>query len=149
MNKITNVVKVLEFATDTQMLKNVESNLDRKELISFLKSLGLGARMKGVSYIVDILCYCYANNVYEIVTLGAFYALFSKCSYNFDEKQTKNMKWNIEDSIDYLEKSPTRNDELLCSIFDEFKYYDELTPKTFLNDLLMYIHSNENNFIKK
>lgn len=149
MNKVTNVVKVLEFATDTQMLNNIESNLDRAKIINFLRAMGFGARQRGIRYIADILCYCYAYKVYEIDTLRDFYEVFANNYYNFNEQQTKKMIWNIDDSIDYLEKSPTRNDELLCSIFYEFNYFKEITPKPFFNDFLEYVYTNENDFIKK
>lgn len=148
MNEITNIAKNDDFAMDTQMLKGYESNLERAKVMKFLNELGMRCTQEGTIFITDIVCYCMANGIYRIKRLRAFYYDFADLYYNFNEKETEKMIWNIEDSIEYLENSPNRNDELLCSFLLEFRFDKIITPKQFFLGLLHYLHI-ENKILEK
>ena len=102
--------------------------------------------IRGVKYIVEILCYCYSNNILTTGVLKDFYKDFTEKNYLDKQK----IKWNIEDSLTYLvEKSQTKNDALLCSFFEEYKYTKVITPKTFLDTLINYIFLHHEDFENK
>lgn len=146
MNEITNIAKNDDFAMDTQMLKGYESNLKRAKVVKFLSELGMRCTQNGTIFIADIVCYCLNNRIYSIRNLRTFYNNFANFYYNFNEQETKKMMWNIEDSLEYLENSLNRNDELLCSFLLEFRFDKTISPKQFFTSLLSYLHTEYNIF---
>ena len=146
MGIVSNVLEESSSMTDTKESGNEEDSLDKSKLYSFFKDIGFGISQKGVRYIIEILCYCYSNDILTTGVLKDFYMDFAEKIY-FDRLK---MKWNIEDSLSYLvDKSPTRNDALLCSFFEEYKYTKVITPKTFLDTLINYVFVNHEYFDKK
>ena len=145
MNEITNIAKNDDFAMDTQMLKGYDSNFKRAKVVRFLSELGMRCTQNGTIFIADIICYCLNNRIYSIKNLRTFYDNFASFYYNFNEQETKKMIWNIEDSLEYLEDSLNRNDELLCSFLLEFKFDKTISPKQFFAGLLGYLNTEYNN----
>ena len=145
MNEITNIAKNDDFAMDTQMLKGYDSNFKRAKVVRFLSELGMRCTQNGTIFIADIICYCLNNRIYSIKNLRTFYDNFASFHYNFNEQETKKMIWNIEDSLEYLEDSLNRNDELLCSFLFEFKFDKIISPKQFFAGLLGYLNTEYNN----
>lgn len=141
MNEITNIAINDDFAMDTQMLKRYESNLEKAKVVKFLRELGMRCTQNGTMFIADIVCYCLNNRIYSIKNLRAFYSDFANFYYNFNEQETKKMIWNIEDSLECLENSLSRNDELLCSFLFEFRFDKTISPKQFFTCLLGYLHT--------
>ncbi len=148
MNEITNIVRNDDFAMDTQMPIGYESNLEKSKVVKFLRELGMSCTQNGTIFIADIVCYCLDNGIYRINSLRAFYYDFASLYYNFNEQETKKMMWNIEDSIEYLENSLNRNDELLCSFLLEFRFDKTISPKQFFTGLLGYLHTEYKIFEK-
>lgn len=148
MNEITNIARNDDFAMDTQMLKGYESNLERAKVVKFLRELGMSCTQNGTIFIADMVCYCLNNKIYRINNLRTFYYDFASLYYNFNEQETNKMKWNIEDSIEYLENFPNRNNELLCSFLLEFRFDKIISPKRFLNGLLLHLHTEYKIFKK-
>ena len=145
MNEITNIAKNDDFAMDTQMLKGYDSNFKKAKVVRFLSELGMRCTQNGTIFIADIICYCLNNRIYSIKNLITFYDNFASFYYNFNEQETKKMIWNIEDSLEYLEDSLNRNDELLCSFLFEFKFDKTISPKQFFAGLLGYLNTEYNN----
>lgn len=148
MNEIMNIARNNDFAMDTQMPKGYESNLERAKVVKFLRKLGMRCTQNGTIFIADIVCYCLNNRIYSIKNLRAFYNNFANLYYSFNEQETKQMMWNIEDSIEYLENSLNRNDELLCSFLFEFRFDKTISPKQFFTGLLGYLHTEYKIFEK-
>ena len=112
MSVVSNVLEKSDSLTVTEDVEDEENSLDKSKLYAFLKKIGFNISQKGVKYIVEILCYCYSNNILTTGVLKDFYKDFTEKNYLDKQK----IKWNIEDSLTYLvEKSQTKNDALLCS----------------------------------
>ncbi len=146
MSVVSNVLEKSDSLTVTEDVEDEENSLDKSKLYAFLKKIGFNISQKGVKYIVEILCYCYSNNILTTGVLKDFYKDFTEKNYLDKQK----IKWNIEDSLTYLvEKSQTKNDALLCSFFEEYKYTKVITPKTFLDTLINYIFLHHEDFENK
>jgi len=146
MNENTNIVRNANFAMDAQKLKRCESNLRKANVMNFLRKLGMNSSQRGTFFMADIICFCIENNIYSIPNFKNFSEGFADFYYNFNAHKAQRMIWNIEDSIEWLEKSPTRNDELLCSFLFEFKFDKSTSAKQFLINFLLYISAKNDIF---
>ena len=113
--------------------------INKLKLILELRRIGFGANHKGTWRIVDLISFCHSKGVVEIDSLEGLYKEYTKYA---NIRYTDRFKWNIQDSIDYMEENPYKDKSLLCSIFIEYKYYETCSVLKFLNALLDYVELN-------
>ena len=126
--------------SETSQIKNISV----LKLINKLKLIGFNGTHKGTWHIAKIVEYCHRNKIYCLKSLNYIY---KKYTDSVNIKYTDRFKWNIQDSIDYMEDNPYKDKSLLCSIFIEYKYYETVSALKFIEALIEYVELNINEFI--
>lgn len=81
MSVVSNVLEKSDSLTVTEDVEDEENSLDKSKLYAFFKKIGFNISQKGVKYIVEILCYCYSNNILTTGVLKDFYKDFTEKNY--------------------------------------------------------------------
>ena len=120
-------------------------NISVLKLVFLLRKIGFNATHKGTWHIAKIVEFCHKNRICELESLTEIYKSYT----DFKQiKYTDRFKWNIQDSIDYMENNPYKDKDLLCSIFIEYRCYETVSCLKFLEALLLYVEFHLHLFLE-
>lgn len=117
-------------------IKNIENEINQKELKELLLELNLNIYKPNVKYLISAINIAYK----QPYLLSNIKDLYSEVAKEY-ELSSKTIKWGIRTSIDTLNRSMTIDD--FCSIFSIKIKPDSITPKYFITFIVEHFKERD------